>query len=579
LPQFLIQSDFDTSASRQDISLTSRRNAHLLDHVASAFRQAVLDFTSDKDFAYKWPAYLPSLEEAAGTFWADLPSKILAQLSGHAVIRTRHNRLQPITDVVIPTRNFKDSNGNVLLDHVDIDPFISDHYLRKDRKYLTPYGLKKMTFGVILRLLQEDLKSPLSRMKSKGLSDDIHSRMAKFLAQFHSFQGLRSLDLLPLQDGTWISPNSGPVFFPSTKGISIPSGLGFRILDSSATTNEDRYAFFSSMGVNEIAVHLAREAAFEKNSSVFEHPDIAQSKEHLVFLYRTHQFRTSGEKNKAMHIFSEDGHLKMTSQQDCYIPSNNPYGPKLLLRPTDSLPSMTVPFVHPSYLEDTPETPSAIHSSWIQWLQTSVGVRKTLRLIAKDGQSLSSTWDYLNKHRPQKLLGFLRYAWGDEGDLINENESLRQALRETDASRLCDVDLPGECRLHEAYLPFPNLTHQCAQFVDSEAVFPFLHLEGDSTVEQLSSNWLFLHTSLGVRKDEDLDFLLDILKWLKTSNPDASRISDFELIFSLYSAIHSKLVGTRDKVVLRERIRYVRTSTNTIDKTPPNFPHQVIFSK
>lgn len=173
----------------------------------------------------------------------------------------------------------------------------------------------------------------------------------------------------------------------------------------------------------------------------------------------------------------------------------------------------------------------------------------------------------------------MRYAWGDEGDLINENESSRQALQETDASRLCDVDLPGECRLHEAYLPFLNLTHQCAQFVDSEAVFPFLHLEGDSTVEQLISNWLFLHTSLGVRKDEDLDFLLDILKWLKTSDPDASRISEFEHTFSFYSAIHSKLVGTRDKVVLRERIRYVRTSTNTIDKTPPNFSHQVIFPK
>lgn len=101
---------------------------------------------------------------------------------------------------------------------------------------------------------------------------------------------------------------------------------------------------------------------------------------------------------------------------------------------------------------------------------------------------VSSACDYLSKYRPQKLLGFLRHAWEDERIFVIETESLRQALRETDASRLCDVDLPGECRLHEAYLPFPNLIHQCKQFVNNEAVFPFLHLEGGLTMEQLSSN-------------------------------------------------------------------------------------------
>lgn len=515
-----------------------------------------MGFTFDKDVSYKWPAYLPSFEEAAGTFWADLPPKILAHLSKHTVIRTRHNRLQLIADVVIPTRDFENSDGNVLLDHPDIDPFISDHYTTNDRSNLIPYGLGWLKLNIVLSLLRKDLNSLLSRMKSTDLSEDFHSRMAKLLARFaSSHQSLRSLDLLPLQDRTWVSPNSGPVFFPTTKEISIPPGLGFRILDSSASTNEDRHAFFSSMGINEIEVHIVREAVFERNSLEFGYPSLFESKEHLVFLYRTHQFRASGEKSKAMRIICEDGISRSVTMQDCYIPSNNAYGPKLLLGATDSLPGMAVPFVHSSYLIGTTETPNASHSSWIHWLQTSIGVRKNLRLIAKGGRSLSSAWDYLSKYRPQKLLGFLRHSWEDEGRFVIETESLRQALRETDASRLCDIDLPGECRLHETYLPFPNLIHQCAQFVNNEAVFPFLQLEGDSTVEQLSSNWLFLHTALGVKKDEDLDFLLDILKWLKTSNPDASRISVFQHIFSLYSAIQSKLIGTRNKVELSERIR------------------------
>lgn len=300
-------------------------------------------------------------------------------------------------------------------------------------------------------------------------------------------------------------------------------------------------------------VHVAREAAVKKNSSVSGNPNI--SKEHLVFLYRNHQFRTDDEKSKAMHIFSEDGLLRCATEQDCYIPSNSVYGPKLLLGAPDILPGMTVPFVHTCYLEETPEKPSATHPSWVRWLQQSIGAQKNLRLIAKYGRSLSSAWGYLSLYRPQKLLGFLRHVWGDEGRFVIQNESLREALRRTDASQLCDVALPGECRLDEAYLPFPSLIHPCAQFFDNEAVFPFLHLEGDSTVEQLSSNWLFLHTALGVKKDENLDFLLDILKWLKTSSPDANRIGDFQHIFSLYSAIHSKLICTRNKIELSKRIR------------------------
>lgn len=47
--KFLIHSDFDTSANRQDVSTTSRRNLCLLPHITSAFLDAVLQFCEDPE--------------------------------------------------------------------------------------------------------------------------------------------------------------------------------------------------------------------------------------------------------------------------------------------------------------------------------------------------------------------------------------------------------------------------------------------------------------------------------------------------------------------------------------------------
>ncbi|KAJ5982538.1 hypothetical protein N7451_012638 [Penicillium sp. IBT 35674x] len=529
--KFLIQSDFDTNASRQDVSESSRRNVKLLDHIASAFCQAVSSFASDDNIAYKWPAYLPLFEEPAGKFWASLPSKVSAQISQLPIIRTRHNRLRTIADTMIPTLDFMDGDRNVLLDDVDVDPFVSDKYSTPDCNRLKPYGLGNLTYVMAMKLLKKDLESPLSRMKSKDLSDDIHSRMAKLLTRFASTSTLRSLELLPLQDGTWVSPNSGRIVFPTTQGTPIPQSLGFRTLDPSATKNEDRNAFFSNVGVNEVD---------------------------------TQKFSRPEDKQKDILVFCQDGGLRRPSHDDCYIPLDHSYGPKRLLGATDGLPGMQVPFLHSIYLEDTPETPNDSHQSWRRWLQRDIGVRANLRVIAKNGQGLSSVWTYLSEHRADKLLGFLKYVWQFQGTWINEDEARKQFLRETDARRLCGIGLPGACQLQEAYLPFPNLKEQCAQFSDTYFAFPFLTLDEGSTMEEISSNWLFLHTSLGVKKDEDLGFLLDILKWLKLSNDDPINITDFQHVFSLYSAIQSKLVGTRDRIELRERIKLFFQSGNYI---------------
>ncbi|KAJ6007726.1 hypothetical protein N7540_011702 [Penicillium herquei] len=563
--KFLIQSDFDTSASRQDISSTSRRNIKLLDHIAAAFCQAVLYFSCIDDFSYTWPLYLPSPGDATETFWSELHLKILAKISQHQIISTRHNRLKRIAQTAIPAQYFKDRHGKVLLDNHEIDPFISDNYPREAISSLQHYGLTIAKFKVVMSLLKKDLERSFSQVKCNNSDEDYQSRMAKLLSRFakesESIRSeLSSLTLLPLKNGSWVSYSSGPVYFPHSDGIAIPPGLGFRILDPIATANEDRKSFFSILGIRELEVSVVQESILKRNMdcTVSRHSKLGESKKHLEFLYQTHKFPKRSWQIPGLlsliHIFSDE--LRLVSPQqgsrECYVPSDDPYGPSVLLRATDASPGMKVPFVHPTYLTKVPKTPGSDHPSWIDWLKDILDLSERLSLIARDGQSLSPTWYYLAEHQPEKLFGYLKYAWDFEGERISSTESLKLLLQGTDVSRLSTCNVP--CRLDEAYLPLPSLVEQSREFLAEDDSFPFLQLENSSSEEEVNSNWFFLHSVLGVKKDDDVYFLLDILKWLKISDSDILKDEDFECTFDLYSAIFTKYSGSWIKMDLKRRI-------------------------
>lgn len=121
---------------------------------------------------------------------------------------------------------------------------------------------------------------------------------------------------------------------------------------------------------------------------------------------------------------------------------------------------------------------------------------------------------------------------------------------------LCRNELPVGCQLDETYLPLPDLVQSSNRFLGSDHPFPFLELSEAETIEQIIEEWLFLHTKLGVRMEDNMEFLFDILKWIKISNPDPSAIY-FEKVLNLYSAMNAKFFEAENKPELKERIRYL----------------------
>ncbi|KAL7898907.1 hypothetical protein HDV63DRAFT_81602 [Trichoderma sp. SZMC 28014] len=90
--KFLIHSDFDTSANRQDIITTSTRNENLLDWIAKAFLTAIKQFCEYASLCYEWPLFLPNAESALDTFWAELNIKIRKLVMTSPTLKSRHRR-------------------------------------------------------------------------------------------------------------------------------------------------------------------------------------------------------------------------------------------------------------------------------------------------------------------------------------------------------------------------------------------------------------------------------------------------------------------------------------------------------
>jgi len=573
--KFIIQADFDTSASRQDIITTSRRNESLLGAIADTFVKAILQFCEHDDLCYTWPRFLPLPDDgSSSSFWAGLMPKIKSRLSETPVLRSRrYSYLRLIRDVRFLADNAQDSDGNPIFEDASLDLYISKAYPWSSHSPLREeYGLEVGTMGLLLDALEVDLKSSTSKMKSESTSAEWHSKAAKLLADCYrreykaSIARLKTIPLVPLLSGQWVSSKNSKLYLPTTNGISIPPALDLPILSPTAVANEDRKTLFIDLGAAEPPVAIVRNSILiSYSSSSTQSISVSDSKAHLHFLYLTHQPGHSAVSLlKDVKIYDSNGVFANPHITDFYLSSSHAYGPEALLQPTADAPGFPVTFVHPTYLEDRPSAPSSSHPTWSKWLQDTLGLRDRLRLVSPQGNSLSDTWHYVREHRPEKLLGLLGHLWKFEGSRIVGNQSLIDQIKETPADKLCRVppsyyedEDDALWTLQNTWLPLPHLQSQCSRYMLEDEYLPFLDLEGSDTMspEQISAKWAFLHTTFSVGKDETITFLLAILSSICDSAMNSGELDRPERIVDLYIAIDAKCTAAVNRREARDVIR------------------------
>lgn len=469
--------------------------------------------------------------------------------------------LRKIDDVVLLCSDFQDNEGNPLFEDSLLDPFISDEYPQASCEILEYYGLRKMSYEQLLVMLNDDLSNPASWMKSASSSEDWHSAVAHFFLKCSPISKLKSFELLPLRSGAWVSANSGSVFLPTTGGVPIPPGIDFRILDPAAVANKNRKKLFTQIGVTEPSISRVRESILNEYDFPNRRVSMVDSRAHLHYLYLTHQSKQPLYELKNISFYSKDDDYYKPHMKDFYLPSLHPYGPEVLLGRTDSAPGFRDSIVNPAYLEDKPTPTDSMHPSWERWLYVYANVRERLRIVSDDWESLTKAWYHVAEHHPKKLLGLLQYLWKYEEFRLSIrcSDAVKEEIENTNANMLCRLDLPHSCAIRETFLPLPHLEQQCQRFMEESEHFPFLELEGatSASVEELSTKWMFLHTVFSVGKEDNIEFLLKILYWIRKANTSASSVAQHQRLLDLYVAIEGKHLGAMNKKDEKANIQWV----------------------
>lgn len=448
-----------------------------------------------------------------------------------------------------------DENGDCLFDDRALDPFIAKRYgMEGAIMPLKGFGLKVVNRNTLLTLLRADLDSQESRVRSYSTSDDWHARMAAFCINLpeRSLAQVRELDILPLRDGRWVSANSGVSYLPMTGEASIPPGVDMRVLDPQAVANASRKSLFLFLGAEEPSNAQVRHAIIESYSQRTQTQDLATSKAHLRYLYLTHSLEDVAEEEwEDVHVYDEEESPIYPLETDVYLASGHPYGPEALFSPSDRNSGLRIPFLHSSYLEGEPNRPGSSHPGWKEWLSEFIGIRDRLRLLTRSGDSLSDTFEDVAYNRPEKFLGLLQHLWEYEGQGISSGSDIASEIGVLPAGALCtDQRRPFDYQLSVCYLPLSNLRAQCARYIEGGEKFPFLNLLGDTSDEQIERNWGFLHSVLGVYKNEDKRFFRDILRRIQAFNREGLSTDRIGRLVGILLAIEAISPGDEDEVVI-----------------------------
>ncbi|KAK2046278.1 hypothetical protein LZ31DRAFT_593285 [Colletotrichum somersetense] len=516
--KFLIQADFVTNANRQDIVKDSVRNVGLRDAVGKAFITAVTQFLAHESLRYQWVHFLPDRRTGSwDKFWLGLVEEIGTLLRSAPVLFDHKG--SPNTRTVLElfhlASEFIDVYGDPLFDDGNPGQVISRQYRPTGKRILTDYGLRSADFTHLLSWLRADLKNAQSsRMKSPDTPERWHERAADLLNSAFvrklrmTTLELRMLDLIPLEDGSWVSALSGPIYFSQVDGLDIPTDIGLRII-SRRVTNERRVLLFKSLGVTTAEPRMVREHILQSyKTATPSHFTFEASKQHLKFLYMSETLDARVSPYEAIAIFNHYGEPQRPGEQTIYLATDDTHGAVEVFKatspgpnPGDGAMGYKVAFVNKEYFVDEPAAPKGQTMSWRAWFSGRLGVKTHIEVrfqLSGVFIALADELQYIHKNRPDKFMGCV-VQWYTTSPSAELNDTRIICLKSSTV--LCRGK--RMIRLENTYFPIRTLTERVGRYIDEDGFFPWLWLETQEIYETIPLQWKLLLSKLGVGLSEN----------------------------------------------------------------------------
>ena len=537
--KFLIQADFVTQANREDV-VHSTRNQAVLRGVAKAFTDAVVVFCKRSSLRYQWMRYLPE-EFITDDFWRTLWALIREKLVQTPLLEPwSGNGLYKPSDLEKLSGSFIAEDQSPLLpDLENAEIYLSPKYTEADFEMLKRLGTRRLQWSKFVDRLDADLRAPGgSKWRSVKENADWRTRICKVLSRAFienkskQQRHLRTLDLIPLHDGRWVSSASGTeIYFPATDGISIPADLGLDLILPIAAENVAWGDLLSSLGVMSCTRNSVVSSIHKRyNATNLAKFKMSNAVAHIRYLYwflPKDQLSLAPQvvlANQHGSLLKKDHYLYFPEEGDDYSPSN-------LFKQDGQLPGHPVNYLHKDYLKAV--DPRLRHNgrSWKRWLEEVARVRRIPELSAKSSPGLSKDFQYIINHRSNRLLGTLKGGWASYRPQING--TVKEELQNS-AVLLENGDRTS---LRDTFLPLPKLKQIAAELHIANE-YPFTAMS-ELLSDEKRSEWMFVN-DLGVGIEENLDFYLSALETFKTINPAFNSTSAREPLARIYQNIQSK---------------------------------------
>jgi len=464
---------------------------------------------------------------------------VMRNLANQKILQSRNGTLSPAKELRHLPFDCHDENHEPLFASCPTGPhFLSPKYRVKDLILIKDLGIRSLNDTEFCDRVSQDLRALTSRMKSDIDNQDWHTRVAKKLLEIAECNPLqvRSLDCIPLLDGSWVSAGVGKIYFSEYSDVPVPTDLGLRLVSTEAVTNTARKELFSALGVEMCPPQITTPLILRKYNT--RNIDLQSSVAHLRWLYH---FLPEKERvlNRRIPLFASDGvptyqvYVTLGTElrvADLYFETKDDFGVKELCRerlaviPIRKTVQYQARFINKSYLDAVDSTVHVHGASWLQWLENSAGVRRVPRLVkSADTSKLSELFSWLFWNRPEKIVGALHAHWSSYKNQMNPEiiYTLRKA----------EVLWKGiqATKLEASWIPAQELVKICQDFgLLEEMPLLKLPLEPDPGKQD---DWKFLK-EFGVGFKATTKFFLEILGVLRLESAPA-----FQKILEAYRAI------------------------------------------
>ncbi|RBA14073.1 hypothetical protein FPRO05_02865 [Fusarium proliferatum] len=466
--------------------------------------------------------------------------------------------LRCMNEITLLPDHLKDEQEQPLLEPFENSMFLSADYPQRVVQILQDHGAKTMQDETFLEHLEAYMRLQKPKMHQKYTTEEWHTRMARFLLQFSktstfNASRVKSMAIVPLNDGTWASVLFGPIYFARTGDVCIPESVDLRIAAPAATRDPDRYALFKYLGVTEPSIEIAGTSVLKSLTASDDMP-LRLVNDYMKYLYLTHEISGwTAEQYQEVRVLTTDLKLESPLSKTIHLPGKDyPFSPENLLGHAESGYSLTCSFLHPETLTYVQTQSNSLDINWKKWLCEYIGIREEISLESAGTGKLSSDFLHVVSQSPGKLLDLLEHLLSKGVlELLNES-TLVSEIRQLPAGILCDVEFTP--KLQDTWLPLKPLTGLVEAFMDQTEQFPFLKSIQNDT-GGIDTKWDFLSEHLLVGKEANLDFYLEILRAIRRSGPDKNSALQFMKVLLLYPSIYATFTASGEKTVDKKTLR------------------------